>query len=429
MNASLLINEIISEEYENSFKKLYGEDKIEIQKLRYEKAIRKYIEEFSDDDINIYSTPGRTEIGGNHTDHNLGIVLAAAVDLDIIAVASKTENNAISIYSDGYGLISSIDLNDLEINSKEFETTPSLIKGVAAGIKNRGGKIGGFKAYITSDVLQGSGLSSSAAFEVLIGTILNHEYNNAKFTAVEIAKIGQYAENVYFNKPSGLMDQTACSVGSLMTIDFKDNENPIVSNVAFDLDKYNLALCVINSGGSHADLTPDYAAIKNEMCAAAECFNKKVLREVDKEEFLKNIPLVREKAGDRAVLRAIHYYMECDRAIELRKFIENNDIDAFLNKIIEGGHSSFEYNQNAYTTNDSKYQPVSLALCLAQDFLQNKRGAWRLQGGGFAGTIQCFVDKDILKDFINIIESVFLKNSCYILSIRNYGSIKFTKEI
>ncbi len=429
MKNSLLITKITNGDYNNSFTKLYGENKIKTQGNRYISALEKYMEVFNEEDVNIYSTPGRTEIGGNHTDHNLGIVLAAAVDLDIISIVSKRDDNLVSIYSEGYGLMPSISLEDLEINAAEFETTTSLIKGVAAGIKNRDGLIGGFNAYLTSDVLQGSGLSSSAAFEVAIGTIFNYEYNEKRYTPVEIAQIGQYAENVYFNKPSGLMDQTACSVGSLMTIDFKDNENPVVSNVSFDLDKYNLALCVINSGGSHADLTPDYAAIKNEMCEVAEFFNKKALREVDKQEFLANIPSVRIKAGDRAVLRAIHYFMECDRAIELRKFIENNDIEAFLSKIIEGGHSSFEYNQNAYTSNDTKYQPVSLALCIAQDFLQNKRGAWRLQGGGFAGTIQCFVDKDTLNEFIGIIENVFGKNSCYILSIRNYGSIKFEEII
>ncbi len=429
MKNTLLIERILNGDYSNTFNKLYGASKLKKQQERYINALKKYIDFFKEQEISIYSKPGITEIGGNHTDHNLGVVLAAAVDLDIVSVVSKRDDNIISIYSEGYGLMEEISLENLEINPQEFETTYSLIKGVAKGIEDKGGIIGGFSAYLTSDVLQGSGLSSSAAFEVAIGTIFNHEYNQNKFTPVEIAQIGQYAENVYFNKPSGLMDQTACSVGSLMTIDFKDNQNPIVSKVEFDLNKYNLALCVINSGGSHADLTPDYAAIKNEMCEVAEFFDKKALREVNKEEFLNNIPSVRLKVGDRAVLRAIHYFMECDRAIELRRFIENNDVDAFLNKIIEGGHSSFEYNQNAYTTTDTKYQPVSLALCIAQEFLQNKKGAWRLQGGGFAGTIQCFVDKNILDEFKKNIENVFGKGSCYILSIRNYGSIKVLENI
>ncbi len=424
-----LLNEIQNNKFDETFIKLYSKENLTKQKERYIKSINDFKAYFGEGEVNLYSTPGRTEIGGNHTDHNLGIVLAASVDLDIIAIVRKNNSRKINIFSEGYGMLKEINLDNIEINEAEFETATSLIKGVLKGIENLNGEIGGFDAYITSDVLRGSGLSSSAAFEVMIGTILNHEYNNAKFTAVQIAQVGQFAENVYFNKPSGLMDQTACSVGSLMTIDFKDNKNPIVENVEFDLDKYNLALCVINSGGSHADLTADYAAIKNEMCSVANQFSKEVLREVDKDEFIKSIPNIRGKISDRAILRAIHYYMECDRAINLREFIENEDIDSFLKTIIESGHSSFEYNQNAYTQKDEKYQPISLALCLSQDFLQNKRGAFRLQGGGFAGTIQCFVDKNDLKEFKKVIENVFGENSCYVLNIRNYGSIKIEKEI
>ncbi|MEG1783106.1 MAG: galactokinase family protein, partial [Oscillospiraceae bacterium] len=380
---------------------------VDKQRARYIKAIESFSSLYGQGrEVSLYSAPGRTEIGGNHTDHNMGIVVAAAVNIDVLCVVSKTDDDKINLFSQGFKAIEQVDCKDLEVRTEQYNTTESIIRGVCAGIKQRGGECGGFCAYVTSDVLQGSGLSSSAAFEVAVGTIINHEFCHGRFNGVEIAQIGQYAENVYFGKPSGLMDQTASSVGSLMTIDFKDNSKPVVTPITFDLDKYNLALCVINSGGSHADLTDDYSAIKYEMCSVANSLGKDFLGDLNPDEFFKAIPQIREKVGDRAILRAIHFYMECERATSIRNAIEKEDVEGFLSKIIEGGHSSFEYNQNAHNGKDESYQPVSLALCMAQNLLQGKRGAWRLQGGGFAGTIQCFVDKDILEDFVDKMEKV-----------------------
>lgn len=429
MNTQELKKAINSGDFDETFVKLYTSDKVTAQKERYINAINQYVERFGDADVNIYSTPGRTEIGGNHTDHNLGTVLAASVNMDVISIVAPNDTNTIDILDGRYGQMKQVSVQTFEINPDEFESAISLIKGVCRGIENRGGKIGGFNAFLISEVLSGSGLSSSAAFEVAIGTILNHEYNNGKFTQIEIAQIGQYAENVFYNKPSGLMDQMACSVGSVLTIDFADNENPIVSPVKFDLDKHNLTLCVVNSGGSHSDLTQDYSDIKNEMCSVAKCFGKDFLGQVNKAEFIDSIDTIRDKVGDRAILRAIHFYAECDRSLALRDRIEADDVDGFLSKVIQGGHSSFEYNQNAYTSADTKYQPISLALCVAQDMLQDQRAAWRLQGGGFAGTIQCFMDKSLVEKFNAKMGKIFGDKACYTLSIRNYGSIKVEPSI
>lgn len=415
-----------------TFQKLYGNDEkvLSRQKKRYLETIDGFVKLYGENrEISIYSAPGRVEIGGNHTDHNMGIVVAAAVNVDVLCMASKNDTSIVNTYSNEFKSIKPIDTSFLEKQEGEYESTEALIRGVCAGIVNRGGHCHGLDIYITSDVLQGSGLSSSAAFEVAIGTIINQEYCDSRFSNIEIAQISQYAENEYFGKPSGLMDQMASSVGCVMTIDFKEDKNPIVTPIEFNLEQYNLALCVIDSGASHADLTSDYAAIKNEMCSVAQVFWKKSLREIDYDTFVNHMSYLRGQVGDRAVLRAMHFYMECDRALAIRKAIEDKDADKFLAKIIEGGHSSFEYNQNVYITSDSKMQPVSVALCAAQSFLQGKRGAWRIQGGGFAGTIQCFVDKAILENFTLEMEKVIGENCCNILSIRNYGAIKVEENI
>lgn len=425
-------NIIENGDFEKTFSKLYGKDAniLTIQKQRYLEAINSFENLYgADREISIYSAPGRTEIGGNHTDHNMGIVVAAAVNVDVLCIGSPNGTSVINIHSHNFKDIKPIDTSFLEVKKEEKESTESLIRGVCAGIVKNGGSCSGLDIYVTSDVPQGSGLSSSAAFEVVIGTMINYEFCENMISSMQIAQICQYAENEYFGKPSGLMDQMSSSVGSLVTIDFADVQNPIVTPIEFDLDEYNLALCVINSGGSHADLTKDYADIKNEMCAVAQVFWKKSLREIDYDTFVNHMSYLREQIGDRAVLRAIHFYMECDRAIAIRKAIEDKNIEKFLSKIIEGGHSSFEYNQNVYISSDTKNQPVSMALCVAQSFLQGKKGAWRVQGGGFAGTIQCFVDKNILTDFIKEMEKVLGENCCNILSIRNYGAIKVGKNI
>ena len=359
------------------------------------------------------------------------MVLAGAVNLDVIAVVSKNEDGFIRIKSYGFDSQFVVDLSDLTPHENEFGSSDGLIRGVAAGIAKEGGRVGGFDAYFTSDVLQGSGLSSSAAFEVMIGAILRGEYNGndmEKFSQVEIAKISQYAENVFFGKPCGLMDQTACAVGGVITIDFKDNAHPVVNQVPFDLAGQGYALCISDTKGSHADLTDDYAAIRREMESVAAFFGKNVLREVNEADFYANIAKIRPVTGDRAVLRAAHFYADSRRARQLYEAIQDNRFQDFLKLIVEGGHSSFEYNQNAYSLSNYKEQGVSIGLAVSQKILAG-RGAWRLQGGGFAGTIQAFVPLDLLETYRSAIDGVFGEGSCYVLSVRNYGAVPVIEEM
>ena len=429
-----LKQQIESGVYDAAFGALYASDSATIaaQRARYIRTVDNFEKNFGKDrEVALYSAPGRTEIGGNHTDHNNGVVMAAAVNLDIIAVVSKNQDNAVRFISEGFGKIDDIDLSVLTPQQPESEHSASLIRGVAAGIVAKGGRVGGFDAFSTSDVLRGSGLSSSAAFEVCVGAIFRGEYNDndmALLDQVEVAKIGQYAENVFFGKPSGLMDQTACAVGSAITIDFKDPTAPVVNKVDFDLAGKGYALCISDTKGSHADLTDDYAAIRREMESVAACFGKKVLREVDEGEFLAAIPDIRKKVGDRAVVRAIHFYNDCRRAAQLCDAVKADDFDRFLQLILEGGHSSFEYNQNAYSTKSVQEQGVPLALAISQRVLQG-RGAWRLQGGGFAGTIQAFVPLDLLEEYRAAIDAVFGQGSCHVLSVRNHGAIRVDAQL
>ncbi|MDY4879574.1 MAG: galactokinase family protein [Gemmiger sp.] len=420
--------------YDRAFAKLYADDAavIAAQRDRYVELIENFEKNFGTGrTVRLYSAPGRTEIGGNHTDHNNGVVMAAAVNLDIIAVVAKNDTDTVRVISHGFGKIDDIDLASLTPHKHEAEHSASLIRGVAAGIVQRGGKIGGFDCYTASDVLRGSGLSSSAAFEVCMGAIFRGEYNDNNMdllNQVEIAKISQYAENVFFGKPCGLMDQTACAVGSAITIDFKDPAAPIVNKAAFDLAGKGYALCISDTKGSHADLTDDYAAIRREMESVAAFFGKKVLRDVDEQEFLAAIPQVRKVTGDRAVVRAIHFYNDCRRAAELCEAIKADDFERFKALIIAGGHSSFEYNQNAYSIKNPREQGVPLALAISQRVLEG-RGAWRLQGGGFAGTIQAFVPLDLLDEYRTAIDAVFGPGSCHVLSVRNYGAVPVTPDL
>ena len=426
-----LIHFIEQGNYDATFAKLYAEDKTVIarQRARYIDAIQQFATLYGEArEVCLYSAPGRTEIGGNHTDHNNGIVMAAAVNLDIIAIVSKNSDHIVRVKSAGFEKQDVVNLNCLTANQREYGRSSALIRGVAAGIVQRGGKIGGFDAYTTSDVLRGSGLSSSAAFEVIMGAILNGEYNDSAFSAVEVAKISQYAENEFFGKPSGLMDQTASSVGSAITIDFKDPANPIVNEVAFDLAKHGFVLCITDTKGSHADLTADYAAIRSEMESVAAFFGKQVLREVDEAELYQNIAAVRAKTGDRAVLRAAHFFADCTRAQDLCKAVQDDRFADFLQLIIEGGHSSFEYNQNAYSIQHPREQGVALGVAISQKILHGK-GAWRLQGGGFAGTIQAFVPENLLDTYRNAVQTVFGEDACYVLSVRNYGAIRVCENI
>ncbi len=424
MNTIEFKEAILSDKLDDKFEKLYASNSgnISKQKKRYIKLIENYIDVFGNSkNISILSAPGRTELGGNHTDHQHGCVLAASVNLDMVACCSANNTDTIRIQSEGFPF-EEIDISNTDIFPSEFNTSKSLVRGIASKIKSLGYNIGGFDAYIMSEVLTGSGLSSSAAFEVLIGIILNTLFCDQKLSALEIAKIGKYAENVYFNKPCGLMDQTAASVGGIVFIDFKMEQEPKVEKIDFDFIATNHALCIIDTGADHANLTDEYAAIPKEMKSIANFFGKEVLREVPKAEFYPKISELRPKFGDRAVLRAIHFFEDNRRASAQKNALLENDWDKFLKLSKESGHSSFEYLQNIYVSSNFKNQDVSLSLALCQHYL-GKKGAFRVHGGGFAGTIQAFVPMDMLFDFKHNIEMTV--KECHILSIRKYGGINF----
>lgn len=369
-----------------------------------------------------FSAPGRTEVCGNHTDHNHGKVTAAAVDLDIIAAVVKTDDGLVRVKSEGHDE-DVISLDSLSPDENEKNSSAALVRGVLAGFSHRGYKIGGFRAYTRSSVLKGSGLSSSAAFEVLIGTVLNGLYNDGAVSAVETAQIAQYAENVYFGKPSGLMDQMASSVGGFTKIDFNDPENPVIEAMSFDPAEKGYCLCIVDTKGSHADLTPDYASIPAEMKTVAEYFGKNYLREITRDDIIKNISALRKSCGDRAVLRALHFMDENERVDELEKAVKASDMSGFLSVINRSGDSSYKYLQNVYTNHSPDEQGVSLALYTASSVL-NGEGACRVHGGGFAGTIQAFVPIEKRDMFVSSMENVMGKGSCYVLNIRRYGGVE-----
>lgn len=422
-DSQLLKNELLNQTHRALLTDIYiDEAKIDYQTNRYVHTIEAYEEAFGCHEVEIYSAPGRSEIGGNHTDHQHGEVLAASINNDAIAVVRKLDENKVQVISDGYDLIE-VDLSQLEKSDAEEGTTVALVKGVLAGMVQHGYQIGGFQTYITSDVLIGAGLSSSAAFETIIGTILSGLYNDMSISAIEIAIIGQYAENVYFGKPCGLMDQMACSVGSLVHIDFFDPEHPVVERVEFDLAKQGYSLCIVDTKGSHADLTADYAAIPVEMKQAAACFGKEYLRQVSREELFAGLSKIRERAGDRAALRAIHFVEEDERVRQEVAALSENDFSAFLQTVKASGDSSFKYLQNVYTSHDVQHQNMSLALALS-DSLLGENGVSRVHGGGFAGTIQAFVKNEAVADYKKGMDNMFGEGSCSVLKIRKYGGMK-----
>lgn len=370
-------------------------------------------------DIRLFSAPGRTEVGGNHTDHNHGKVLAAGIDLDAVAAAAVNSENIVRVKSAGYSM-DVVDLSDLSVQENETGHSPALVRGMCQGFLNYGYKIGGFDAATASRVLSGSGLSSSAAYEVLVGTMLNYLYNDGAVDAVTIAKIAQYAENEYFGKPCGLMDQTACSVGSFVTIDFEDPKVPIIEEVKFDFASCGHALCIVDTKGNHSDLTDEYGFIRSEMESVAQYFGKSVLREVSEAEFYGEIAEVRKKVGDRAVLRAMHFYADNARVEKEVSALRAGDFEAFKQYILESGSSSYMYNQNVFSVKKPTDQPVSLALAVSERVLRGK-GAWRVHGGGFAGTIQAFVPLELLDAYKSEMERIFGEGACYVLSIRPVG--------
>ena len=373
-----------------------------------------------------FSAPGRTEIGGNHTDHQRGRVLAAAVNLDARAAVRVNGTNTIRILSKGYPM-SVVELSELIPVESEINTTPALIRGVAARFAQLGCEVKGFDAYCESTVLAGSGLSSSAAYEVLIGTIINGLFFDKKVTQPEVAMIGQYAENVFFGKPCGLMDQMASAVGNLVTIDFFDKDKPVVEELDFDFASCGHALCIIDSGADHADLTDEYAAIPGEIKAVAACFGKEVLTQISEEEFYKAIPSLREKCGDRAVMRAIHFYQENARVPQQVAALKSGDFQTFLNLIKQSGYSSYMYLQNVIPAGYKEHQDVAVALALCEHYLAG-RGAYRVHGGGFAGTVQAFVPYDMLEEFKAGISAALGEKACHVLSIRPQGGVEMVPE-
>lgn len=415
-----------SGELDPTLKQLYvcGDSELPRYRERLKQAIEKFEQLYGTGrDLMLFSAPGRTEVGGNHTDHQHGRVLAASVNLDVIAVAARNNESVVRIQSEGHDE-DVVDLGNLDVHPEESGGSQSLVRGICAAFRQRGCLVGGFDAYTTSDVLAGSGLSSSAAFEVLVGVMVNELFWEGKENAVEIAKIGQYAENTYFGKPCGLMDQTASSVGAMVTIDFKNPSSPVVEQVPFDFSAHGYGLCIIDTRGSHSDLTPEYAAIPQEMRAVAAEMGKEVLREVDPAEFYRALPRLREKLSDRALLRAIHFLDDNERVVKEVQALKANDLETFKQLLIESGRSSYMYLQNVYAHNHIEEQGVSLALALCEHFLAPVGGAWRVHGGGFAGTVQSFVPLDAMDDFVRNMEAVFGTGCCHRLAVRPVGGIK-----
>lgn len=403
---------------------LYGESDLAAQKARYLAAISAFEALYGEREAGIYSVSGRSELSGNHTDHNHGCVVAASINLDIIAIAAATDDGVIRVKSEGFDE----DVVDVtaytEPVTEKFGTSESIIAGMCAGFRKNGHKVGGFCAYTTSSVLKGSGLSSSAAFEDMIGNILNHIYNNGTVDNVEIAMLAQYAENKFFGKPCGLMDQVACASGGIVAIDFADTDHPKIDKLTFDITAAGYNLCIVNTGGNHADLTEDYASVPAEMKKVASFFGKNYLRELSIKEILANAKALREACGDRAILRAIHFFNENERVAAQKQALMDGDLDRFFAGVRSSGLSSFCYLQNVYTTKNVSEQGLSLALAVAEEFLADKKAAWRVHGGGFAGTVQAFVPTTEAEAFRAHMDGVFGEGACIVLRIRGEGAIR-----
>ena len=416
---------ILGGKFDERFTYIYGAAALEAQKARYAAAVDTFASIYGTDrDAALYSVAGRSELSGNHTDHNFGCVIAASIDLDIIAVAAPNDENIIRVKSEGFDE-DVIDLNTFTAPRANPEGhSNELVAGMAAGFRKEGYRVGGFDAYTTSNVLKGSGISSSAAFEDMIGNILNHIYNDGKVDNVEIAKLAQYAENTFFGKPCGLMDQMACGVGGIIAIDFADPSAPVIEKVDFDITAAGYNLCIVNTGGNHADLTDDYASVPAEMKSVAAAMGKKVLRELDEKDVIAAIPMLRETVGDRAILRALHFFAENRRVAAQKAALTSGDLDAFFDGVIASGRSSFCYLQNVYTCKNLSEQGLSLALCLAENALAGKKAAWRVHGGGFAGTIQAFVPTAEVENFRRTMDAALGEGRCMVLRIRPVGAVK-----
>ena len=410
---------------DSQFSCIYTPAQYELQYERFLQVLADFAARFDEQksrNVHLFSAPGRSEIGGNHTDHNHGKVLAAGISLDAIAAASKNDEGIVRIKSAGYPM-DVVSCEDLAVNPSESGRSVSLVRGMLDGFVKRGYRIGGFDATTASMVLSGSGLSSSAAFEVLVGTMINELYNDGKVSPVEIAKIAQFAENVHFGKPCGLLDQMACSVGGFVSIDFAVPANPVIEKVDFDFASCGHSLVIVDTLGSHSGLTDDYAAIRSEMEEVAGFFGKKVLREVSKEQVLQNAAAIAKNLSERAVLRALHFFSENERVDREFAALSSGDFEAFKALVIESGRSSYMYNQNVFTSKFPTRQPLSLALAISEEILAGK-GAWRVHGGGFAGTIQAFVPNELLDRYIAAMQALFNEKACYVLNIRPRGGFQ-----
>ena len=394
------------------------------ESCRIAELLDRFAEHYGDREVCVFSVPGRSEILGNHTDHNNGVVLAGAIDRDIIAIAAKNDDGVIRFMSEGY----SPDMIEISKcgNPDNFVkyTSGALIAGMVDGFSKNGYSVGGYDVYSNSEVLKGSGISSSAAYEVMIGNIMNHLYNDGTIDNKEIAKLSQYAENVYFGKPSGLMDQMACAVGGFVYIDFENVGEAIVQPIAFSLKDHGYSLVIINTGGNHADLNDDYAAVPGEMKGVATILGNNVLRGFTEDDIINHISEIRNSLGDRAVLRSMHFIRENERVNFARNALENGDIDRFLDFINKSGESSFKYLQNVYTTQNVKEQGLSLALAIADGYLSTRQGACRVHGGGFAGTVQVFVKNEDLEGLVSLMSRVFGDGAVMTLNIRPLGAVK-----
>ena len=422
MKSTLLKERLLAGDL-SKYESLYSDVKYHTDRIIL--AIEKFEEKYgADRDIYILSVPGRSEILGNHTDHNHGKVMAGAINRDIISVVAKNDKEQIRFFSEGYHeSVVGIEASSDKKNFRPFTST-ALVAGVVRGFTDAGYKVGGFDAYTTTEVLKGSGLSSSAAFEVMIGNILNHLYNDGNVDNKEIAKIAQFSENVYFGKPCGLMDQMACAVGGFVYIDFKDEKNPEVVPIRFSLGDYGYSLCIVNTGGSHSNLNDDYASVPAEMKAVAKELSVDVLRGSDKVALIEKTRDMREKTGDRAILRAIHFFRENERVESAKNALLSGDADGFFKNIISSGNSSFKFLQNVYTNQNPAEQGLSLALALTEEFLADHSGACRVHGGGFAGTIQSFIKNEDVSGYIALIDSVFGKGATMPLFVRPLGAVR-----
>ena len=429
MNTAKTLELLRSEAADIRMRELYGADKAEENIHRYEDLVQKFQENFGEKDILMFSSPGRTEISGNHTDHNHGKVLAGSINLDCVGIAAKNESSKVNIISETFHQKFTIDLNDLQPSAKKAGTV-DLVKGLLKGFQESGYEVGGFDAYITSNVISSAGVSSSASFEMLLCSMLNRFFNDGRMDTVAYAHIGKYAENVYWDKASGLLDQMACAVGGLITIDFLEPAAPKVEQIDFDFASQNHSLIIVQTGKGHADLSADYSSVPNEMKKVAQYFGKEVCAEISEEEVIENLPEVRAFAGDRSVMRAFHFFEENKRVEQEVKALRENDFAAFLEGITASGNSSWKWLQNVYTTADVQEQGISIALALTELFIAKKgRGACRVHGGGFAGVIMAMIPNDLVDEYTEYIENAIGEGNVYRMSIRPHGAICVSERI